>query len=78
MMLRNMPNVALALFILVECLRKDKKSFWHSYLTSLPIKYSTPLYFDQDELETLKGSPTFGNILSFILYISSNFCNYCY
>ncbi|XP_016664861.1 actin-histidine N-methyltransferase [Acyrthosiphon pisum] len=59
MMLRNMPNVALAIFILVESLRKDKKSFWHSYLTTLPVTYSTPVYFDVADLEALKGSPAF-------------------
>jgi len=65
MMLRNMPNVALAIFILVESLRKDKKSFWHSYLTSLPVTYSTPVYFNVADLEALKGSPAFGIICSF-------------
>jgi len=62
MMLRNMPNVALAIFILVESLRKDKKSFWYSYLTSLPVIYSTPVYFNVADLEALKGSPAFGII----------------
>lgn len=62
MLLRNMPNVALAIFILYECLQVDSKSFWHPYLTSLPVKYSTPLYFNTDDLEALKGSPTFGII----------------
>ncbi|VVC34513.1 SET domain,Rubisco LSMT, substrate-binding domain [Cinara cedri] len=59
MMLRNMPNVALAIFILVESLRKDKKSFWHPYLTTLPETYSTPVYFEVADLEALKGSPAF-------------------
>jgi len=63
-MLRNMPNVALAIFILVEALRKDKKSFWYPYLTTLPVTYSTPVYFDVADLEALKGSPAFGIILA--------------
>lgn len=62
MMLRNMPNVALAIFILVESLRKDKKSFWYPYLTTLPMTYSTPVYFGVADIEALKGSPTFGII----------------
>jgi len=60
MMLRNMPNVALAIFILVELLRKDKRSFWYPYLTTLPMTYSTPVYFDVPDLEALRGSPSFG------------------
>lgn len=64
MMLRNMPNVALAIFILVECLRKDKKSFWHPYLSTLPETYSTPVYFNVADLEALKGSPAFGTFLA--------------
>jgi len=59
-----MPNVALAIFILVESLRKDKKSFWYSYLTTLPMTYTTPFYFDVADLEALKGSPAFGIILA--------------
>lgn len=72
MMLRNMPNVALAIFILVESLRKDKKSFWHPYLTTLPVSYSTPVYFEVTDLEALKGSPAFGNIKNIILIIIKN------
>ncbi|XP_050540715.1 actin-histidine N-methyltransferase-like isoform X2 [Daktulosphaira vitifoliae] len=63
MMLRNMPNVALAIFILVELLRNDKKSFWYPYLSTLPESYSTPVYFDVPDLEALKGSPTFESAL---------------
>lgn len=69
MMLRNMPNVALAIFILVELLRKDKKSFWYPYLTALPVMYSTPVYFDILDLEALKGSPSFGIIFTYIILI---------
>lgn len=62
-----MPNVALAIFILVESLRKDKKSFWHSYLTTLPLTYSTPVYFDVADMEALKGSPAFGIVLFYTM-----------
>lgn len=70
MMLRNMPNVALAIFILVESLRKDKKSFWHPYLTSLPVTYSTPVYFDVADLDALKGSPAFGITLCYKIFLN--------
>lgn len=67
-----MPNVALAIFILVESLRKDKKSFLHPYLTTLPVSYSTPVYFEVTDLEALKGSPAFGNIKNIFLIIIKN------
>lgn len=57
--LKNMGNITLALFLIIEYL-KGENSFWYSYISSLPTKYNTVLYFSADELLELKCSPTFG------------------
>nr|XP_023021881.1 histone-lysine N-methyltransferase setd3 [Leptinotarsa decemlineata] len=54
--LNNMPNVTLAIFLLFEKFKKE--SFWGPYIDILPRDYTTVLYFNVDELEELKGSPT--------------------
>ncbi|XP_017782395.1 PREDICTED: histone-lysine N-methyltransferase setd3 [Nicrophorus vespilloides] len=53
--LKNMPNVVLAMFLLVEKFKED--SFWKPYIDVLPNNYSTVLYYDYLELEELIGSP---------------------
>ncbi|XP_050299746.1 actin-histidine N-methyltransferase [Anthonomus grandis grandis] len=54
--LKNMPNVLLTVYLLVEKLKND--SFWKPYIDILPKSYNTVLYFTMSELEELKGSPT--------------------
>lgn len=54
--LRNMPNVTLAIFLLLEKFKEN--SFYKPYLDILPKSYTTVLYFTIDELEELRGSPT--------------------
>ncbi|KAK7103751.1 actin-histidine N-methyltransferase-like [Littorina saxatilis] len=60
--LQVMPNVTLAIHLLVEL--KSPDSFWKPYLDALPSSYSTPLYFSPEELQHLKGSPTLGNSIT--------------
>ncbi|KAF7280983.1 hypothetical protein GWI33_005250 [Rhynchophorus ferrugineus] len=54
--LKNMPNVLLAVYLLVE--KFTPNSFWKPYLDILPKSYNTVLYYSYSELEELKGSPT--------------------
>lgn len=54
-LLQNMPNITLALFLLMEKSKPD--SFWAPYIAVLPERYSTILYFTPDELAELKPSP---------------------
>ncbi|RZF47771.1 hypothetical protein LSTR_LSTR006035 [Laodelphax striatellus] len=56
-MLKLMPNIALALLVLVERFRSDSDSFWAPYIDMLPDKYTTVLYFTPKELQELRGSP---------------------
>ena len=59
-MVKHMPNVALALFLLVEQFRTDSCSFWKPYLSMLPHNFTTVMYFSSEDLHELKGSPAFG------------------
>jgi len=54
--LKNMPNVLLAIYLLVE--KFSENPYWKPYLDILPTAYNTVLYFSVGELEELKGSPT--------------------
>lgn len=54
-MLQAMPSIVLALHLLCE--RKTEDSFWKPYINVLPDTYCTPLYFTEDEIKLLKGSP---------------------
>ncbi|XP_048516578.1 actin-histidine N-methyltransferase [Dendroctonus ponderosae] len=66
--LKNMPNVLLAIHLLVE--KFSPNSFWKSYINTLPKTYNTILYFTQLELEELAGScalePSYTQIRSII------------
>lgn len=60
-LLQNMPNITLALFLLLE--KNNPESFWKPYIDVLPEKYSTVLYFTPEELAELKPSPVFESSL---------------
>jgi len=51
-LLRSMPNIALALFLIHE----QSQSKWKPYIDILPNHFNTPLYFDYDQLNRLKPS----------------------
>ncbi|XP_042877877.1 actin-histidine N-methyltransferase-like isoform X2 [Penaeus japonicus] len=53
--LQHMGNVSLALHVLGEFV--NPQSPWQPYLRILPPSYSTTLYFSQEEILGLKGSP---------------------
>ncbi|KAF6211838.1 hypothetical protein GE061_012354 [Apolygus lucorum] len=57
-MLAHMPNVILALFVLLEKFKGDS-SFWAPYLNCLPPSYLTVMYYTTAELDALKGSPVY-------------------
>ncbi len=52
-LLRSMPNIALALFLIHE---RSQSSKWKPYIDILPNHFTTPLYFDYDQLNRLKSS----------------------
>jgi len=65
-LLRSMPNVSLALFLLHE---RSLDSKWKPYLDILPNQFNTPLYFDAEQLNRLKSSASFSKtkFFSFII-----------
>jgi histone-lysine N-methyltransferase SETD3 len=69
--LSSMPNVTLAIFLLLEKFKGD--SFWKSYIDILPKVYTTVLFFSVEELEELKGSPTLELALRQIKSISRQY-----
>ncbi|UJR35822.1 hypothetical protein I4U23_028569 [Adineta vaga] len=69
-LLRSMPNVALALFLLHE--RSESK--WKPYIDVLPNQFNTPLYFDLDQLNRLKSSAILCDVLMHIQRIARQYC----
>lgn len=69
--LNNMPNVALAMYLLYLKFKKD--TFWKAYFDILPLSYTTVLYFSPEELGELKGSPTLEIVLKQIKSIARQY-----
>nr|VZI51134.1 unnamed protein product [Spirometra erinaceieuropaei] len=62
-LLCGMENVALSLSLLHE-LSLGEQSTWYDYLYSLPVSYSTVMYFSAEQMELLSGFPTAGMALN--------------
>lgn len=60
--LQAMGNVTLAFHLLCE--RANPVSFWLPYIRSLPQKYDTPLFYEQEEVELLLGTQAVQEILN--------------
>ncbi|CAF0828611.1 unnamed protein product [Adineta ricciae] len=69
-LLRSMPNVALALFLLHE----GSQSKWKPYIDVLPNEFNTPLYFNLDQLNRLKSSAVLCDVLMHIQRIARQYC----
>ncbi|KAL7299349.1 hypothetical protein TKK_0007922 [Trichogramma kaykai] len=67
--LKQMPNIALALALLFERCKNSSK--WNFYIKSLPRSYSTVLYMKPQDLEILKGCPSLGMIIMSSFYLRS-------
>ena len=70
-MLQKMPNVALALHLLVE--KNSPASFWEPYINILPSSYTTVLYFTPDDFKELRGSPTLEDALKQFKYVARQY-----
>lgn len=60
--LQAMGNVTLAIHLLCE--RASPASPWLPYIRSLPQEYDTPLFYQQDEVQTLLGTQAVQDVLS--------------
>jgi len=70
-MLQKMPNVSLALHLLVE--KNSPASFWEPYINILPSSYTTVLYFTPDDFKELRGSPALEDALKQFKYVSRQY-----
>lgn len=61
-MLSNMENVALAIYLLCEK-RRGEHSPHANYIASLPDRYTTPLYYSEEQMALLRPSPAFEHAL---------------
>ena len=49
------PHVAIRLFLMKQRLLKDQSPWW-PYINSLPLSFSTPLWYDDEDLKWLRGT----------------------
>jgi len=70
-LLQTMPNVVLAVHLLIE--RNSPASIWEPYINTLPHSYSTVLYFSKDQLEGLKGSPALEDALKQCKFVARQY-----
>lgn len=75
-LIQHMPQVALAIALLIERLKENSK--WKPYLDILPTTYTTVLYMTAADMIELKGSPTLGKCLYNLLnkYLHKNILKY--
>ena len=70
-LLKTMPNVVLAIHLLIE--RNSPSSFWEAYINVLPHAYNTVLYFTPKQLEGLKGSPALEDALKQYKFVARQY-----
>jgi len=70
-LLQTMPNVVLAVHLLIE--RNSPASIWEPYINTLPHSYTTVLYFSKDQLEGLKGSPALEDALKQCKFVARQY-----
>jgi histone-lysine N-methyltransferase SETD3 len=70
-LLKTMPNVVLAIHLLIE--RNSPASIWEPYINILPHAYNTVLYFTPKQLEGLKGSPALEDALKQYKFVARQY-----
>merc|ERR1719150_2531845 len=70
-LLQTMPNVVLAVHLLIE--RNSPASIWEPYINSLPHSYTTVLYYDQKKFEELRGSPALEDALKQYKFVARQY-----
>merc|ERR1719336_929887 len=70
-LLQTMPNVVLAVHLLIE--RNSPASIWEPYINTLPHSYTTVLYYDQQKFEELKGSPAMEDALKQYKFVARQY-----
>merc|ERR1719384_2050819 len=70
-LLQTMPNVVLAVHLLIE--RNSPASLWEPYINTLPHSYSTVLYFSKEQLEGLRGSSALEDALKQCKFVARQY-----
>jgi histone-lysine N-methyltransferase SETD3 len=70
-LLKTMPNVVLAIHLLIE--RNSPASLWEPYINILPHAYNTVLYFTPQQFEGLKGSPALEDALKQYKFVARQY-----
>merc|ERR1719336_2193444 len=70
-LLQTMPNVVLAVHLLIE--RNSPASIWEPYINTLPHSYTTVLYYSNDQFEQLKGSPALEDALKQYKFVARQY-----
>merc|ERR1719336_3744386 len=70
-LLQTMPNVVLAVHLLIE--RNSPASIWEPYINTLPHSYTTVLYYSNDQFEQLKGSPAMEDALKQYKFVARQY-----
>ncbi|XP_035217158.1 actin-histidine N-methyltransferase-like isoform X2 [Stegodyphus dumicola] len=70
--LQHMPNIQLAMHLLMEYLNPD--SFWKPYISILPSTFDTVLYFTLEELQELQGSPVLDEVFKLLRSVARQYC----
>ena len=70
-LLQTMPNVVLAVHLLIE--RNSPASLWEPYINTLPHTYTTVLYYSHHQFEQLKGSPALEDALKQYKFVARQY-----
>jgi len=70
-LLTSMPNVVLAVHLLIE--RNSPASMWENYINVLPHSYNTVLYYTTKQMEGLKGSPALEDALKQYKFVARQY-----
>merc|ERR1719384_2082863 len=70
-LLQTMPNVVLAVHLLIE--RNSPASIWEPYINTLPHSYTTVLYYSCQQFEQLKGSPALEDALKQYKFVARQY-----
>ncbi|KAK9236249.1 hypothetical protein V1525DRAFT_407467 [Lipomyces kononenkoae] len=55
------PQIAIRLFLCMQRIL-GRQSPWSAYISLLPTQFDTPLYYDHEEMEMLRGTNIFGEV----------------
>merc|ERR1719412_438104 len=70
-LLQTMPNVVLAVPLLIE--RNSPASIWEPYINTLPHSYTTVLYYTTEQFEQLRGSPALEDALKQYKFVARQY-----